>query len=75
MSKKYKNKGGDSSVSSYESEKDAIKVKFNDGSTYKYTRESAGSKEITQMKRFATQGEGLNSYINRNARDGYEEKS
>lgn len=71
---RYLNLGGDSDVSSYETHKDSIEVTFQDGSQYEYTRESAGSKEITQMKRFATKGEGLNSYINRHASKNYSKK-
>lgn len=72
--KEYQNLGGDSNVKSYEASKDAIKVEFNDGSEYTYTRESAGKNEVTQMKRFATKGEGLNSYIKRNVNQGYSKK-
>ena len=71
---KYKNLGGDSGVTTYEIGEDSIKVEFSDGALYLYNYHSAGSHNIEKMKGLAIAGEGLNSYINKNARKGYAEK-
>lgn len=70
----YQNKGGDSNIAAFEIGSDFIKVKFNDNSVYLYTYASAGQQNIEEMKRLAIQGQGLNSFINKNARDGYASK-
>ena len=71
---RYKNVGGDSGVTGYEIGSDYIRVQFSDGSVYLYTYASAGSNNIEQMKKLATAGRGLNSFINRNVRKSYERK-
>jgi hypothetical protein len=78
---KYKNLGGQSSVSQYEIGEDYITIEFvkkddDDGSnTYKYTYESAGSHNIEKMKEIAMAGEGLTSFVNENVKKLYESKS
>jgi hypothetical protein len=67
----YKNLGGDSNVSSFEIGNDYIKVEFNDGAIYVYTYASASNHDIEEMKDLATNGEGLNSFINRYVRKKY----
>lgn len=74
MMDRYANCGGDSNVVGYEIELSSIKVQFADGSVYLYTTQSAGSQNLEQMKRLATAGQGLNSFINRAARKGYASK-
>ena len=64
----YKNLGGNSDVSSYETGKDSIRVQFSDGVTYLYTHHSAGKHNIETMKRLATDGQGLNEFINAKVR-------
>jgi len=71
---RYKNLGGDSGVSAYEIGTESITVQFSTGSVYLYTYKSAGSANIERMKSLAVAGEGLNSYINRNVKKGYESK-
>lgn len=71
---KYKNLDGDSGVQSYETGSDFIRVRFNDGATYLYTNASAGASNISQMKKLASRGEGLNSFINTNVKKGYARK-
>ena len=63
----------DSGISAYEIGDDYIKVKFKDGMIYLYTYSSAGSGNVEQMKRLASQGDGLNAYINAH-KPGYASK-
>ena len=70
----YKNLNGDSGVNAYEISGDRIAVRFNDGGLYMYTYRSAGSHNIEAMKTLASQGAGLNTFINRNVRKLYAQK-
>ena len=72
---KYVNLGGSSNVLAYEIGFDYIDVIF--GGTnliYRYSYRSAGMQAVETMKRLATSGSGLNSYINRYVRKQYESK-
>ncbi len=71
---RYKNLGGDSSVSAYEVGQGAINVQFSDGWLYLNTTQSAGAANISEMQRLASLGRGLNSYISRFVRKGYAKK-
>lgn len=71
---RYKNLGGDSGVVGYELGADQIRVQFKDGATYLYTYGSAGANYIEQMKRLATAGQGLNSFISTTVRKLYARK-
>lgn len=68
----YANLGGNSNVSRYEIGSDFIRVEFKDSSIYKYTNISAGENHVTEMKRLAEVGQGLNSYLMLNCKYGYE---
>lgn len=68
----YSNLGGDSGVKAFEIGFDYIKVQFQTGRVYTYSYRSAGQIKVEEMKRLATQGCGLNSYIMRHARMDYE---
>jgi len=68
----YANLGGDSNISKYEIGSDFIRVEFKDSSVYKYTNNSAGENHVTEMKRLAISGQGLNSYIMSNCKFSYE---
>lgn len=70
----YKNLGGDSGIIAYEIGDNFIEVQFKDGDIYKYTNQSAGSANIQQMKQLAVAGSGLNSFISRHVKNGYESK-
>jgi hypothetical protein len=70
----YKDINGDSGISKYEIDNDKIIVEFKGGSQYLYTYASAGQTHIEKMKVFAQSGDGLNSYINKNARTKYAKK-
>jgi hypothetical protein len=68
----YMDVDGDSGVAAYEIGEDFIDVQFKKGKTYRYTYASAGQHIIEQMKSLAIAGDGLNSFIMRNARTAYE---
>lgn len=72
--KRYKNIDGDSGISAYENDAESITVKFSDGNVYQYTYRSAGVINVEEMKYLASRGRGLNSFINRNVKKGYEKK-
>lgn len=68
----YKNLGGNSGVEMYETGSDYIKVWFlGCPKVYVYTNESAGKANITEAKRLAEAGKGLNSFIMLRIRDKY----
>jgi len=71
----YLNLNGDSGIVSYEIGPDFIRVEFNQGNFthYSYTYVTPGVTHVEAMKRLATQGYGLNAYINSNpgVRTGY----
>lgn len=69
---RYKNLGGDSGVSGYKIGDDSITVQFSTGKVYLYTYRSAGSAHIEKMKSLAVAGKGLNSYISKYVKKGYE---
>lgn len=71
---KYNDINGDSGVSNYEIAGDRIIVEFKSGSQYLYTYLSAGDIHIENMKKLALNGDGLNSYINKNVRTKYHSK-
>lgn len=72
---RYKNLGGHSGIAYYQIGSDSIKVKFLDGDSYLYTYASAGTENIEYMKQLAKSGRGLNTFISKNVRERYEEKS
>ncbi|MCX5807029.1 MAG: hypothetical protein NT010_13380 [Proteobacteria bacterium] len=71
---RYKNLGGDSGVLAYEIGDDSITVQFSTGRVYLYTHRSTSSANIEQMKLLAVAGKGLNSYISKYVKKGYESK-
>lgn len=71
---RYRNVGGDSGVYAYEIGNDSIQVQFSDGAIYLYNNSSAGGFNIEQMKMLATNGSGLNSFINTTVRKKYASK-
>lgn len=71
---RYRNLGGDSGVAAYEIDADAITVQFNDGAVYLYTSQSAGAANVAEMQRLARAGQGLNTFVNREAHKRYAQK-
>lgn len=70
----YKNLGGNSNVQWFIIGDDYIDVQFGSGNPYRYSYRSAGKEKVETMKRLALEGQGLNSYIMKNARLDYEKK-
>lgn len=72
---RYANRGGKSAVHAFEIGAQSVKVRFDDGRTYLYTVDSAGTANIEEMKRLARAGQGLNGFISRVVRKMYASKS
>lgn len=68
---RYKNLGGDSGIAEYEIVADFIKVKFKSSKVYVYNYVSAGRDDIEHMKSLATNGTGMNTFININVKKLY----
>lgn len=60
---RYKNLNGNSGVSAYEIEDDFIIVQFSDDTIHLYSDKSVGAEKVREMKKLATSGKGLNTYI------------
>jgi len=71
----YKNLAGNSGVAEYEIGEDFIKVLFEDGGIYVYTRASAGQQHIENMKRLAIRGRGVCTHISQHVHNAYEVKN
>lgn len=72
--KRYKDITGHSGVTAFEIEEDGIKIEFNHDAVYLYTYASAGKRTIEKMKRLATTGKGLSTYISQVVREKYKTK-
>jgi len=75
----YHNTSGHSGIAAYEYDDDSITVRFkrpgdSGATTYVYTSESAGAREVAQMKKMANAGVGLNTFINQHVRGQYASK-
>ncbi len=73
--KKYSRSAGESGVVAYQLDDEAIRVKFVDGTVYKYSYASTGPAHVEQMKVLAKYGQGLSTYISKYVRDNYESSS
>jgi len=69
---RYTNRSGGSGVYAYEIGSDYITVTFSSGSTYKYSYIKAGQSHVENMKRLASGGSGLNTYINSHVKFKYD---
>lgn len=71
---RYRNKGGDSGVSTFEIGSDSISVQFNGTTkTYKYSYSGkAGRNHVDIMKSLARNGSGLNRYIDQYVKYKYD---
>ena len=69
---RYLNLGGNSNVYAYQYGEDYIDVQFFGGKVYRYSYRSAGHEKVEEMKKCATAGRGLNSYIMKYAKYDYE---
>lgn len=65
----YRDVDGDSGVLAYEFGVDYIDIQFKGTSRiYRYSYQSAGRENIETMKVLAKNGDGLNSFINKNVK-------
>ena len=67
----YKNLQHNSGISAYEIGEDFIKIEFSGETLYLYTYQSAGRQNIEKMKKLASAGEGLATFISQHVKDGY----
>ena len=72
--KRYANLAGNSPITAYEITDDSITIEFNLAHTYLYTYNSAGKKNIEQMKNLAMAGRGLSTFISKVVKERYAEK-
>lgn len=70
--KKYIDITGNSGVTAYIIGTESISVEFNNDVIYLYTYESAGKRTIEKMKKLATEGKGLSTYISQHVKDKFE---
>lgn len=71
---RYKNITGNSGVTAYGIGEDSISVEFGHDTLYLYTYASTGKRSIEKMKRLATDGKGLSTYISRYVKDKFEKQ-
>lgn len=69
--RRYKDLGGPSGVTLYESGDDYINLRFKDGKTYRYDSFKPGIVHVEKMKELAQAGAGLATYVNQNVRENY----
>lgn len=70
----YKNVSGKSTVARYELAKDFVTVRFTNQSVYRYSNQSAGSGNVSQMKVLAEAGKGLGTFIEANVKEKFARK-
>ncbi len=69
----YDNKRGNSQITDYEIESDAITVWFKGGKPYRYSYDGgAGEYHVEEMKELAKAGSGLSAYITANVRNDFD---
>lgn len=71
---RYANLSGHSGITAFELAADAIRVRFEDGSIYLYTYQSAGEHTIERMKALALSGRGLCGFISSHVHENYARK-
>ena len=64
---RYQNRGNDSGIVTFEIGEESITVKFHDN--YLYNSIRSGNITVNSIRRLVRNGEKLNSYINRTARN------
>lgn len=67
----YRDHRGNSGVTAYQSGSDYIDVQFRDGPRYRYTYQVPGPGHVEAMKRLASEGQNLATYINQHVREHY----
>jgi hypothetical protein len=72
--KPYRNLAGDSGVEAYETGPDSITVQFRGAGVYVYDHATTGREAVARMKRLASAGRGLSTFIARYVKDRYASK-
>ena len=70
----YKNISNQSGVTAYEISDEGIRVQFVSGDVYYYSYTTPGSTHVEEMKRRASKGLGLATYISQNVREEFASK-
>ena len=70
----YGNSNGNSGITAYEIQREAIVVEFRHAGRYVYDYDTTGREHVEEMKALALEGRGLASYINKNVRERYARK-
>ena len=72
---RYADRSGKSGVSGYEILDNGIVLEFKaDKRRYLYSYKNPGKKHVEEMKRLASEGKGLTTYVNRFIRENYEKR-
>ncbi len=70
----YLDKTGQSGVEAFEIRDESIVVKFKRDGKYLYNYQVPGKQHVEKMKRLATAGRGLSTYISRNVQKKFARK-
>lgn len=68
---RYKNLGGNSGVTAYETGAEYLALQFHDGRVYVYDYTRPGQRHVEKMKKLAASGRGLTTYLNKYVRDNF----
>lgn len=68
---RYRDRSGKSGVAAYHIGNDSILVQFKTGDRYLYDYASTGQSDVEHMKRLATKGEGLATFISQHVGKRY----
>ncbi|SPC11734.1 hypothetical protein [Cupriavidus taiwanensis] len=71
----YRNLSGESGVVAYELGPEHIRIRFDNGNVYTYDYRRPGRRHVEQMKRLATAGRGLCSYISQEVGKDFADKA
>ena len=74
MRERYKNLSGNSGVTHFEVGDDFVRVWFEDDEGYEYTHAKPGKRDVDEMKRLATVGLGLATYISQHVKKNFARK-
>ncbi len=70
---RYKNRSGNSGIAAFLIGADFVKLRFlSQSKIYVYTRDSVGPQHLKEMKRLATLGKGLSTYVNHHVHGRYD---
>ncbi|MBA3662960.1 MAG: hypothetical protein H0W61_01960 [Bacteroidetes bacterium] len=72
--KRYRHRGGNSGVRSYEIGETFIKIQFGTGEIYLYDYERPGRVQVEKMKILAEAGKGLSTFISKHVKENFSEK-